>query len=233
MKQPVCRKDQEFYRLIPSRFPPVDVYERLRAPELRATAKALEEDTNPRLAAKKRAVGGDHSMESSPQYQNWNHAPFAYKSPYGSFLLSRVHGVLEASEDRISALAFAVLRREEFLGATGEAPISLDMRMLVTKITGRFADLTNLDLDIQESDRWKIGQSLLDENQQGAIFRRPGFGEAKFIAVFDNEVLGPSTQAEHYRFVWDGKKITKIFNFSTDKTIDRESLFLLTRKVAA
>jgi hypothetical protein len=138
--------DQDWYRLIPSRFPPVDVYERL-APELRAVAQETEALTNPRLAAKARLTGGPASVdENSPRLQNWNHAPFAYTNPEGSYLLSPVHGVMEVAGSEEAALAIAIRRREIFLGRTTELALDLDMRLLSTRIAGEFADLTGLAL---------------------------------------------------------------------------------------
>jgi hypothetical protein len=58
--------------------------------------------------------------ENSPRLQNWNHAPFAYTNPEGSYLLSPVHGVMEVAGSEEAALAIAIRRREIFLGRTTE-----------------------------------------------------------------------------------------------------------------
>lgn len=233
MEQPVCRKDQDFYRLIPSRFPPVDVYERLDSTSLRVAAQELEALTNPRLAAKKRVSAGDHAKENSAQLQNWNHAPFTYKNPRGTYFLSEAHGVLEAAGDKRAALVLAILRRELFLSNTNEEPTSLDMRMLVTRIQGKFIDLTDLSLDTPKAERWKIGQGLLDSGHYGIVYRRVECPKSEFITVFKNELLKPSTQAEHYRFVWDGKIIKSIYDFSSETKIEREELIGPAARAAA
>ena len=102
----------------PIAVPPRRVYQRL-APALRAAAPDIEALTNPRLAAKARLSGGPASVdENSPRLQNWNHAPFAYTNPEGSYLLGPVHGVMEVAGSVAAALAIAIRRRETFLERT-------------------------------------------------------------------------------------------------------------------
>lgn len=208
----------------PVAVPPVDVYERL-APALRAAAAEIEVLTNPRLAAKSRLTGGAASVdENSPRLQNWNHAPFAYTNPEGSYLLGPVHGVMEAAGDEDAALAIAIRRRETFLSRTSEPPLDLDMRVLSTRIAGEFADLTAMALDMAQAARWEIGRQLLDAGASGAVFRRAERPVAQFIAVFDAALLERSLQRTHYRFVWDGTVIKSVYDFGSGREIKREDL---------
>ncbi|MDA9545017.1 hypothetical protein ACM43_11140 [Bradyrhizobium sp. CCBAU 45321] len=217
--------DQDCYQLIPSRFPTIEVYERLGDEQVQSAAKALEERTNPRLAAIKQLPTVPKAGEkSASQYQNWNHAPFAYKDPRGTFFLGPTLGCLELASDMNTALAFALLRREEFLGSTCEPAMGLDMRVFSRRITGSFHDLTKLDPNLPKAERWKIGHQLHDSGSPGILFRRPGFGEHRFLAVFDGALLPRAVQGAHYRFVWDGQKIKSIYDFSDGKEILRGGL---------
>lgn len=217
--------DQDCYQLIPSRFPTIEVYERLGDTELQAAAKTLEARTNPRLAAINQLPSlpkqGD---KAASQYQNWNHAPFAYKDPRGSFFLGSTHGCLELASDLDTALALALLRREEFLGNTGEPAMALDMRVFSRRITGSFHDLTTLDPNLPSAERRKIGHQLHEAGSSGVLFCRPGFAEHRFVAIFDGALLPRAIQGAHYRFVWDGHKIKSIYDFSNGKEISRGAL---------
>lgn len=216
--------DQDWYRLIPSRFPPVDVYQRL-PPAVRAAAPDIEAMTNPRLAAKARLTGGPASVdENSPRLQNWNHAPFAYTNPEGSFLLGSVHGVMEVAGSGEAALAIAIRRREIFLERTDEPPLDLDMRLLSTRIAGEFADLTAMALDVAQAARWEIGQRLLDAGASGAVFHRAERRDAQFLALFDAALLERSLQQTHYRFLWDGTVIKSVYDFGSGSEIKRGDL---------
>jgi hypothetical protein len=228
---PRHRWDQDWYRLIPSRFPPVDVYEQFGA-ALSAIAPEIEALTNPRLAAKTRLTGGSASIdENSPRLQNWNHAPFAYTNPEGSYLLGPLHGVLEVAESEGAALTIAICRRETFLGRTNEPPLDLDMRLLSTRIAGDFVDLTDLALDTGQEARWEIGQCLLNAGEAGAVFRRAECPDALFLALFDAALLERSVQRTHYRFVWDGETIKSVYDFGTGQELKRRDL--LPRDAAA
>ncbi len=217
--------DQDCYQLIPSRFPPVDVYERLGSPELRAAALELEQRTNPRLAAMKHIEKppkpGD---KAANQFQNWNHAPFVYRNPEGTHFLGPAYGVAEMAANLTAALLFALRRREEFFSRTNEEPIGQDMRVLCRRVTGTLTDLTALDPALPQGERWKIGQKLCDDGATGIIYRRPGFADHRFLSAFDAAILGRALQGAHYRFVWDGKTVKSIYDFSKGDTILRDDL---------
>jgi hypothetical protein len=217
--------DQDCYQLIPSRFPTIEVYERLGDADLQNVAKELEARTNPRLAAidqlPAKPKPGD---KAANQYQNWNHAPYAYKDPRGTHFLGPTHGALEVATDVKNALSFALLRREEFLGATGEPAMSLDMRMFTRRIAGTFTDLTKLDPELPRDERWTIGHALWGGGVSGVLFCRPGFGAHRFLSVFDGSLLGRALQATHYRFVWDGRNVRSIYDFSSGTEILRGEL---------
>lgn len=220
------RQKGRWYRLIPSRFPPVELYERIGDAGLQNVAKSLEALTNPRLIAAERQGAPAGAETFSPLFQNWNHAPFAYKDPRGSFLLGPAFGVLELVDTKEGALAYAILRREEFLAATSERPTTLDMRLLITPVDGRFEDLTSLDPELGQAERWAIGQTLVENESQGALTYRPQISAARFLSVFDRAVLGTTVQATHYRFVWDGARIKSIYDFEDkrDRAIPRDAI---------
>lgn len=221
------RIDGKWHRLIPSRFPPVDVYERLGSSELGAIAKELETKTNPRLQARARLLDkGSGLTETSPQLQNWNHAPFAYKNPEGSTFLNPAYGVLEVVRGIRPALAWALLRRETFLARTEEPAMGLDMRLLVTKVRGDFVDLTNAPFDENQESRWRLGQKLYEDGAAGVLFWPPEQPRILVLAVFDNSVLRLAVQSTHYRFIWDGKVVRSVYDFTDDGKTDDEKTML-------
>lgn len=218
--------DHECYQLIPSRFPPIDVYERLELPTLRAAALELEQKTNPRLVAMKHheKATGLKGGPANHQFQNWNHAPFVYKNPEGTYFLGPAYGGAEMAADLTVALLFALQRREEFFSCTAEEPLGQDMRVLSRRVTAKFTDLSALDPAMSQAERWKIGQKLHDDGATGIIYRRADYGEARFVTVFDGKLLGRALQGDHYRFVWDGKAIKSIYDFTKGETVLRDEL---------
>jgi hypothetical protein len=216
----------KWHRLIPSRFPPVDVYQRLGSMELAAVAKEIEDKTNPRLKAKSWMVGKAGVTEASPRVQNWNHAPFAYRNPEGSTWLNPGYGALEMVDGERAALAWALRRREIFLARTQEPPMGLDMRMLVTPINGAFDDLRDRPASMTEKERWAVGDALYKQGSKGVIFTPTEHPRVRAITVFNAEVLGSSAQAAHYRFLWDGVAISTIYDFSDGTEVTRDELLV-------
>jgi hypothetical protein len=221
----LARIDEVFHRLIPSRFPPVDVYDRLGSPELSALAKTIEDQTNPRLRAKDELLAKPlEPGETSARLQNWNHAPFAYLNPEGTTFLDPGYGVLEVVRGVREALALAVRRRELFLARTDEPAMGLDMRLLVTPVKGEFVDLTDAPFEPDRKRRWDLGGRLYEDGAKGVLFRRPEQLRATALAIFDSRVLGPAVQSAHYRFVWDGGVISKVYDFTDGEEILRDVL---------
>lgn len=225
MSHPLRHVDGEWHRLIPSRFPPVDVYERFDSAELKNIAKEVEDKTNPRLKVKVWLLGKAPDLgESSPRLQNWNHAPFAYRNPEGSTFLNTGYGVMEVALGERAALARALRRREVFLARTQEPPMGLDMRLLITGVRGEFVDLRDASIEASQAQRWNLGDRLYKDDAKGILFHPPEHSRMLALAVFDSRVLGRSVQGTHYRFIWDGTRVSKIYDFSDGNEILREEL---------
>ncbi len=203
-----------WYRLIPSRFPTVDIYRRVAPKRLWPLAAAIETITNPRVRLKNAATKGCDTKDMlPPKLQNWNHAPFSYPNAEGSHLLGEGHGVLELADTIQTALAVAIRRREAFLGATAMPPIDLEMRVLSHRVDGSFKDLTGLSQKLSVAERRAIGHRLLDQDAAGAVFKCPERPTGKMLAVFSPDVLRAAVQTQHYKFRWDGELISEIYNY--------------------
>jgi hypothetical protein len=233
LTRPTCEIDEDYHRLIPSRFPPVPLYARLGSAEIQAAAEALEARTNPRLQEKDRLAQGERPVGAANRLQNWNLAPFSYPNPEGTTFLNPAFKILELVKGIRPALAIAVQRREAFLNASAEPPIDIEMRTLVHRIKGRFVDLTGLPFEPDQAARWRLGAEVYASDAQGILFLRPDFPGVRAVAVFDQAVLGRAIQSDHYRFVWDGEAIRTIGNFSNEEVIDRDRLFAELRGRAA
>ena len=197
------------FRLIPSRFPPVSVYEGLVAPARLEALVEVENLTNPRLVSERRLATLPMMVaQGAARLQNWNLAPFAYPNPEGSTFFDATRPCLELSCDRQTALAVSIAKRERFLQRTAEPPIGLDMRMLKTPLAGRFLDLRHLPPGSRDSVELEP-----DAEVDGILFRPAERSSATCIAVLKGAVLGRSVQAAHYRYVWDGLRVSSVYAF--------------------
>lgn len=212
---PTVDVDAVFYTLIPSRFPTIKLYSRI-ANDREDEIAELESMTNPRLREKERLTGGLGVVnENSPLLQNWNHAPFAYHNPEGSRFFKSETAVLELSADLQTALAISVRKRETFLGRTREATIGCEMRVLTRSVKGRFIDVTGLGSEIPLQARLDLGVSAMTSGEHGLIYRPPERPMAKCIVVIRGDVLGRAVQGDHFKFLWEGNRIARLYSFGS------------------
>lgn len=217
--------DADCFRLIPSRFPPVSLYERVAANDQLNEVVEAENLTNPRLRSAERLTGGVAPLdETSPRLQNWNLAPFAYSNPEGSAYFRPLHRCLELGEDLQTALALSVRRREAFLSRTAEAAIGLDMRVLKTPVKGRMIDLRRVHFDPDKAQRWGLGDRIAPLDCDGILFCSPARPSATCVGVLRGNALGRTQQTKHFRFIWNGQRISTLYAFDDAKEVAPEDL---------
>ena len=206
----------DLFRLIPSRFPPVEVYEGIVANDRVEDLVRVEIRTNPRLRSESKLIGAAGGPPP-PKLQNWNLAPFKYLNPEGSRFFGAARPALELAEDRQTALAVSVARRQRFLARTGEPPIGLDMRMLKTPVRGRFLDLRHVSPDAGHEERRRVGDSVPDA-VDGVLYHPAERPSATCVAVLRGETLGRSIQDAHFRFFWNGARVATLYAFDGART---------------
>jgi hypothetical protein len=211
-------------RLIPSRFPPVELYEPIASIGDWDALKRIETMTNPRL--RERSGAGLLLPEDRGRVeQNWLGAPFAYPDPEPSLYSDGSYGVCVVADSLHSALLISIRRREEFLKRTGEGPTRLVMRVLNMPIKARFHDLTDSpEMDDPTSARKTI-QKLHHAKSYGCLVVGPrGKKDGLAIVLRPTAFVPPAVQAEHYCFIWNGERIHQIFAFREGKVIDPKDL---------
>ncbi len=122
------------WRIIPSRFPPIDLFERVADPADLEAIVACETLTNDRI---RDAVG---ELQLVPQQdrlsgRGTSHimAAFTHLNPAGSRFSDGTFGVFYAAYTLDTAIAETRYHREQFLRATSEPPLELDMRVLLAR----------------------------------------------------------------------------------------------------
>lgn len=216
---PVVPWKGETFRLIPSRFPPVSVYEGLVANDRMDALVDIENLTNPRLQSQARIASMENKdPKTSARLQNWNLAPFAYGHPEGSIFFDADRPCLEVAADRQTALAISVAKRQRFLACTSEGPIGLDMRMFKTPLSGRFVDLRHLSAEKVRDIGRDFGKSI-EADVDGVLFHSIERPSATAISVLNGSILEQTLQAVHYRYQWNGERISLLYAFDDKGTL--------------
>lgn len=204
------------HRLIPSRFPPVSLFEWAQTPEELHALAALEGLTNERL--------GDLSMVPE---EDWVLGPgssvimaaFTHRGP--SRFSKGNFGIYYAADTLETAIAETVYHRERFLRASGEQPTFIQMREYkadvlepLEKLTlDTHAHLLNSDPLAYEPSQ-DFGEAKRSENIWGLHYPSVRRADGTCVAVFRPIALSIPVQGCHLEYIWDGEKIADVFKTS-------------------
>lgn len=207
------------WRIIPSCYPPINLFERVAAPEDLESVFEIESLTNDRL----RDEVGDLSLvpkedRISGPNTSFIMAAFTHLNPEGSRFSDGTFGVYYGAFDLETALSETKFHREKFLRSTNENPIRLDMRVLTATITGRLQDATlpkyegakMYDLESYSASQ-EIARKLREKGANGIHYHSVRNKGGKNIALFKPRLLSRCTQEQHLEYIWDGQEISAIY----------------------
>ena len=201
-------------RLVPSRFPPVSLFEQVADPADLEMVFAIEALGNPRL---RDAVG---ELRLVPLEQRVSGpgtsaimAAFTHLNPEGSRFSDGSYGVYYAAHKLETAVAEVSHHRAIFLARTAEPPIEIDMRCYRVKIKAKVAELRGVKDDkVYAPDSYAASQvfarAVGAEGLAGVTYdsvRHPG-GECAAL-FFPKALVPPAREAEHVTLRWNGERI--------------------------
>ena len=207
------------YRIIPSRFPPINLFERVTDPADLETVLDIESMTNDRL---RNEVGALNLVPPEDRISGPGTSPimaaFTHLPPYGSRFTDGSFGVFYAGRTLETAIAETKYHREAFLRATSEPRIELDMRVYAVDLDAVLHDIRGMMdtmLGIYDPSSYTASQSraieIRNSGSSGVAYdsvRKPG-GEC--VAIFKPRVLSNCRQERHLTYVWDGSSISTIY----------------------
>ena len=206
------------YRLIPSRFPPIGVYDRVADPVDLEAVFAVENLTNPRL----RQEAGDISLVppedrvSGPGTMPIM-AAFTHLDPEGNRFSDGSYGVYYAANSLDAAISETRYSRQRFLSRTKEEPIEVDMRTYLADLDGDLHDIRDRSdlVDIYAPDNYAAGQALGRElkgiNSYGIAYDSVRHAGGECVAVFRPRILSNCIQGTHFCYVWNGERIVEVY----------------------
>lgn len=214
------------YRIVPSRFPPVGVYDRVADPADLEALYEIEALTNPRL---REELGSLRMLPKERRISGAGTTPimaaFTHLNPDGSRFSDGSWGVFYAAHRVATAVEETVYHRERFLRATAEAPIDVEMRCYRTAVNGRLHDLRGgwgAEHDPNDyAASQALARSLRSSGSNGIVYdsvRDPG-GEC--VALFYPDLAAPCVQAQHLIYRWDGERIAAVLEVNA--VLRRES----------
>jgi hypothetical protein len=209
---------EKTFRLIPSRYPPIDLFERVADVADWEVIALIEGLTNDRL----REEMGDIALVpvserltgpgASPIMAAFTHVGFPSRFSDGSF------GVYYASDGFDGALREVLHHRKQFLERTSEPKTSFDLRTYIGRIDAHLHDVRGDWPLVHDPASYVHSQQLAretrDSGSHGIVFDSVRSPRAANIAVFRPSVLAASgkphvIQGSHIRAEWDGTRMSR------------------------
>lgn len=207
------------WRILPSRFPPIQLFERVAAPEDLEAVFELESMTNPRL---REEVGSIRLVAPEDRISGPGTsvimAAFTHLNPQGSRFSDGTYGVFYAARSLHTAIAETRYHRERFMRATAQNRMELDMRVYLVDLAGELHDLRGLSAEltlVYHADDYAAGQQLARRlrgaGSNGIAYDSVRHAGGECAAVFRPRLLANGRQERHLCYVWDGTRIVTVY----------------------
>ncbi|EJL20470.1 RES family NAD+ phosphorylase [Novosphingobium sp. AP12] len=207
------------YRIVPSRFPPISVFDAVADPADLDAVFALEAMTNDRL---REELGDLALIPPEDRVSGPGSTPvmaaFTHLNPHGDRFTDGSFGVFYAALTIETALAETTYHRARFMIWTDEPAQELDMRVYAVDLDARMHDVRDLGHilpGIYDPDFYGASQALAltlrAENSDGIVYGSVRHEGGECAAVFRPRLLSNCRQERHLCYVWDGDAITTVY----------------------
>ena len=206
------------YRIIPTRFPPINFFERYTPPELMDAAFELESLTNERLrveagelflvAPEDRVSGPGASAVMAAFTHTGNPTRFSN----GEF------GIYYCARELQTAIRETVFHRERFLGATQQTACELEMRVFKGTVEKPLLDVRGPDYSYllnpnpdAYSTSQQFGADARARNAWGILYPSVRNPKGQCIAALRPPAISLPIQSKLLAYHWNGKRICKVY----------------------
>jgi hypothetical protein len=203
------------FRLVPSRFPPITLFERVADPADLDIVHAVEALTNPRL---RQEVGDISLVPPDERISGPGSSPimaaFTHLNPNGSRFSDGSYGVYYAARTLKTAVREVSHHQARFLSATSEPPISIDLRCykaLVRQplhdIRGQQAQLPGVYAADDYGASQRFGAALRQHGSWGVAYDSVRDTGGECVGVLRPRALGSAVQGQHVTLQWNGETV--------------------------
>jgi hypothetical protein len=203
------------YRIVPSRFPPVGLFDAVADPADLEAVMALEGLTNDRL---REQLGQLRRIPPQRRVSGPGTTPimsaFTHLRPDGSRFGTGDFGVYYAAGDRATAIDETVFHRERFLRDGAHPPTELQMRCYLADVVATLHDVRIGWPDVHQPGSYAAGQALAARlraaGSDGIVYHSVRRAGGECVAVFYPDRVAPCRQTEHFIYRWDGQRIAQV-----------------------
>lgn len=202
------------YRLVPSRFPPVSLFERVASADEFDAVAAIEMLTNPRL---RQEIGAIELVAADERVYGAGSAPvmaaFCHLNPDGSRFSNGHWGVYYAAARLATAVAEVSFHRGRFLAATQQEAIDIDLRVYAAAVRQSLHDVRGPGWEaVHAPDDYApsraFAQRLRAAGSWGIVYRSVRDPGHDCVALLRPKAIKlPVRQTEHVTLRWNGTRI--------------------------
>ncbi len=227
------------YRIIPTRFPPINFFERYTPPELMEAAFEIESMTNERLreeAGELRNVAAEDRVSgpgASTVMAAFTHTGNPSRFTNGSF------GIYYCARELETAIRETVFHRERFLGATNQTACEIEMRVfkgtmekpLLDVRGAEFSWLLNPDPDAYAASQ-NFGADIKRRNAWGMVYPSVRNPNGQCVAALRPPAVSLPVQSKLLAYHWNGIRISRVYEkkeilLELDENQEEDNVFLL------
>jgi hypothetical protein len=214
------------YRVIPTRFPAVNLFDRVASPQDFEALYALEAMTNDRLRTE---VGELDLVPADERCFGPGCGPimaaFTHLNPNGSRFSDGSYGVFYCGRERQTAIAETRYHAGLFLAATNEAPLRQQMRLYTVMARGEVVDLrgdaivqAGLDPRNLAPDDYApgtaLGRAVRAASAPGIVYPSVRDPEGECLAALRTTMLRDCRHAAYLEYNWNGETIDYVFELN-------------------
>lgn len=210
------------YRVIPTRFPAVGLFERVASAEDFDALYALEAMTNDRL---RNEVGDISLVPPDERLYGPGTSPimaaFTHRNPRGSRFSDGSYGVFYCAKTALTSIAETRYHSALFMAATREPPMRLQMRLYTVDVSGSVTDLraaARSQPDLVDPENYSaaqaLGRTLRNEGALGILYPSVRHAGGECVAAFRTSLLNNCVHTAYLEYNWNGSAIDAAFEVS-------------------
>ncbi|PSW06236.1 RES family NAD+ phosphorylase [Photobacterium lipolyticum] len=212
-------ENQHCYRLIPSKYPPINLYEDVSDPVQLEAIFAVEAITNPRLAEE---VGDFSGIAPEDRLVGTPHcsfvmAAFTHINPDGARFNTSDYGAYYASPDVNTAIKETVYHIERIMSYTSEPAQDIQIRCIDAWFTAKLTDLTGkecLDSQVYHPTNYTHSQAIANnvksKKGDGILYQSVRHQGYDCYALFKPNLVDKVCQTKHFTYKWNGSSVNSV-----------------------
>ncbi len=210
---------QPAFRIVPTRYPTIYIYDRIADPADFDALYALEALTNEHL----RDEAGAIELVPPDERIFGNGAgpimaAFTHLNLDGSRFSDGRYGVFYAAHDKPTAVAETQYHHARFLAATAQPEMQLPMRLYSVKVSATLHDLRPVGAvpsEVHAPESYAasraIGDSLRQAGSAGVVYRSVRHEGGECVGLFKPKGASQCLHAAYLLYVWNGQRFTDVF----------------------